>query len=69
MEFCNMTRRFTFDGKQFYFSFYDADNQSCGDLNIYADTDDGKDWLNDDDNHDRIHRYVMDNFVNKRVKL
>jgi hypothetical protein len=69
MEFCNITRNFAYAGIQFYFSFYDADNQSCGELNIYADTDDGKDWLKDDDNYEEIHQYVKDNFVNKRVKL
>jgi hypothetical protein len=69
MEFCNMMKRFKFAGFDFYFSFYDADNQACGELNVYADTDDGKEWLSNDDNYDSIHQYVLDNYVNKRVAL
>lgn len=67
MNFCNLTKRFNFEGHQFYFSFYDADNQSCGELNVFADTDDGKDFLNDDSNYTRIYQFVMDSFINQRA--
>ncbi len=67
MNFCNLLKRFKFAGHDLYFSFCDADDMSVPELNIFADTDEGKEWLQDDDNQDEVHQYVMDNFINKRA--
>lgn len=67
MNFCNLHRRFCFEGHQLYFSFCDADNMDVPELNIFGDTEEAKAFLEDDGNQERVHGFVMSNYINKGV--
>jgi hypothetical protein len=36
-------------------------------LNIFGDTEEAKAFLEDDDNQERVHGFVMSNYINKGV--
>lgn len=65
MNFINLTKSFSFEGMRFQFSYYDADNQSCPDFSIFADNENGRLFLSDDENYGKVSRFVLDNFINK----
>lgn len=65
MNFINLTKSFSFEGMRFQFSYYDADNQSSPDFNIFADNESGRLFLSTDENYDRVSRFVLDTFIIK----
>lgn len=63
MKFVNLNKSFLFEGMNFQFSYYDAENQDKPDLNVFSDNDIGKNYLSKSENYARVVSFVVNNFI------
>jgi hypothetical protein len=66
MQYCNLIKNFTFEGHQLNFSYCESEMDGP-ELSIYGDDASGKNFLEDDNNYNRVQAFIIGKWVNKGV--